>query len=340
MNLLEVENLSVQYEELAARPNRVVNGLSFRVPAGEVVGLVGESGSGKSTAALAMLGVTRGRGRITGGSVRFAGEDLLTMPLNKLEQIRGARIGLVTQNPRASMSPLMRVGEAIAMVYRSHKKNAEDREVQERAIELLRSLGINDPGRRVEAFPHELSGGMAQRALIAMALSCSPELLIADEPTSGLDVTVQAQVLDDLRASAQSVGSGLVLITRDLSIIANYCDSVCLIHAGEVVEQAGVQEFFEKPLHPSALALLAIQRRPRIDGFELQGLPVDGRMLPGGCYLVRRCPFADRSSGCNDVHPELRLGADGHYVRCHRAEIVGAAWAERQTAVQRRNNVS
>jgi oligopeptide/dipeptide ABC transporter ATP-binding protein len=193
-------------------------------------------------------------------------------------------------------------------------------------------VGINDPVRRLEAYPEELSGGMAQRVLIAMALACSPKLLIADEPTSGLDVTVQAQILEDLAGSVAAVGSGLLLVTQDLSVVANYCDHTYYLYAGEVAEHAPTDRFFAQPSHPGAVALLAVQRRDSWERFRLRSLPVDGRRLPPGCFTHPRCPFARAEDGCMTVHPELRALGPGHEVRCHRAEVVREEWSRESSA--------
>jgi oligopeptide/dipeptide ABC transporter ATP-binding protein len=321
--LLDVQNLSVEYVSVGAR-NRAVNDLSFLVAPGEVVGIVGESGCGKSTAILAVLGLTRPGGRIVQGSVKFEDTELLGASETAWRSVRGAQIAVVTQNPRASLNPMMRVGEQIVTAYRAHRV-ATPEEARERALELLRVVGINDPERRLQAFPHELSGGMAQRVLIAMALSCSPKLLMADEPTSGLDVTIQAQVLDDLRRAIDEVRSSLLLVSQDLGIVANYCDRVYLLHAGEVAEEAATVDFFGQPAHPAAVALLSVQRRMVAEGFRLRGLPIDGRRLPRGCYLHPRCPFSDLASGCESVHPPLFDVAPGHRSRCHRFAAVHAA---------------
>ncbi|MEZ5100007.1 MAG: ABC transporter ATP-binding protein [Thermoleophilia bacterium] len=317
MALLDVKGLTVEYVSVG-QVNHAVNDISFHVEAGEVIGIVGESGSGKSTAMLGVLGLTRAGARIAGGSVVFDGSDMLKLSDDDARKIRGAKIGLVTQNPRGALNPVMRVGAQIEKVYRSHNEVTEE-QAKARALELLQIVGINDPERRLQAFPHELSGGMAQRVLIAMALACSPKLLLADEPTSGLDVTVQAQVLDDLRAAVTSVGSSLVLVTQDLGIVANYCDRVYLMHAGEIVEEAPTEAFFSRPAHPASAALLLAQRRGEgADEFKLRGFPIDGRRLPPGCWLHPRCPFVDEAAGCRTQHPDLYEAGAGHVSRCHR----------------------
>ena len=328
--LLEVKDLGVEYVTVGVR-NHALNGVSFSVAAGEMVGIVGESGCGKSTVILATLALTRPGARIVAGSVRFEERELLTLSDKELQEVRGSTIGLVTQDPRGSLNPVMRVGDQIGAVYRAHHRATKD-EARKRALELLRMVGINDPERRLQTYPHELSGGMAQRVLIAMALSCTPKLLLADEPTSGLDVTVQAQLLDDLRAAAGAVGSSLLLVTQDLGIVANYCDRVYLMHAGEIVEEARTEVFFEEPAHPASAALLVAQRGALDDAFRLRGFAVDGRKLPKGCYLNPRCPFADEASGCFADHPDLYEVSPTHRSRCFRHATVAAAVRERLEA--------
>jgi oligopeptide/dipeptide ABC transporter ATP-binding protein len=322
--VLSVRDLSVSYQPLGSDAYEAVSGLSFDVAAGSITGIVGESGSGKSTASLALLGLTRGTGRITGGTVSFLGQDLLSLSDSQLQRIRGREIGLVTQQPRSSLSPVMRIGDQLAAMYRAHNREVSRAEARGRALDLLRLVGINDPERRYSAFPEQLSGGMAQRVVIAMALSCSPRLLIADEPTSGLDVTVQAQILDDLMTSARTLGTGLVMVTQDLSIVANYCDQVVLLHAGEVVEQAPVDTFFDDPCCPASVTLLAAQRRETGPMLRLTGAPVDPRSKSAGCWLAPRCPFADPEAGCTSTHPPLAEVAPGHQVRCLRVDAVRA----------------
>lgn len=321
--MIEVSGLSVEYRTLSGIV-RAVNDLDLTLGAGEVLGLVGEGGSGKSSAALAILGLTRRNGHITAGSVRFMERELLTLDERQWREIRGNQIAIVPQNPRGALSPVQRIGEQLCSVVRAHRDVSRE-EAAERALRYLRLVGIADPQRRMDAFPHELSGGMAQRVVIAMALVCEPRVLLADEPTSGLDVTVQAQVLDDLRRATDETGSSMLLITQDLGIVANYCDRVALMHAGEVVEQAPTRELFDRPTHPASVALLAAQRRVHEPRLRLHGLPVDGRHLGEGCWLASRCAFADEGAGCLARHPELAEVAPGHRVRCHRAQHVREA---------------
>ena len=326
--LLDVRNLSIQYRQVGS-VNSAVNDVSFNVRRGEVVGIVGESGSGKSSTMFGVLGLTRRSGKIVGGSVHFEGEQLYSatpegmngLSYQEWRKVRGSAIGLVTQNPRGALNPVMRLGEQLVTMYTAHREATEEQALA-RAIELLEIVGINDPVRRLRAFPHELSGGMAQRVLIAMALACSPRLLIADEPTSGLDVTVQAQVLDDLRHAVDEVGSSLLVVTQNLSIVANYCDRVYVMHAGEVVEEAPTERFFEQPSYPASAALLAAQRGIADKRLQLTGFPVDGRQLPTGCLLHNRCPFSTVEDGCTTVHPDFVEVVPGHFSRCHRTATV------------------
>jgi oligopeptide/dipeptide ABC transporter ATP-binding protein len=251
--ILEARDLCIAY----GRAPPVIDGLDITIRQGEVVGLLGESGCGKSTAAYAMLGLARPPGRITRGRLGFEGRDLLSLPPEALRAIRGRDIGLIVQNPRAALNPMLRVGRQIGNVWRAHQGGREEA-ARARAIEMLRLVGINDPERRVESYAHELSGGMAQRVLIAMALSSAPKLLIADEPTSGLDVTIQAQLLDQMWQATRSTGSAVLLVTQETGIIANYCDRVLVMHGGRIVEDIATRRFFAAPSHPASRAILAV----------------------------------------------------------------------------------
>ena len=326
--LFEVSELSVEYSTLD-EVSRAVNSVSLSVGRGEVVGIVGESGCGKSTLALALLGLTRRNARITAGSVRLDGQTLIGGGLDEkqLRQFRGRRIGLITQNARSSLNPTVRIGKQIATLCATHT-GARRAEARAAAISALRLVGINDPERRFDAYPHELSGGMAQRAVIAMATVCRPDVVIADEATSRLDVTIQAQILDDLQRTVQEVGSSLVLITQDLGVIANYADRLYVMNAGEVVETAPTPLLFEAPGHPASVSLLESQLGLSDREFRLRGLPVDARALPAGCWLQARCPFMDVQSECRTVHPELSDVGGGHRVRCHRTSVVVSRAAE------------
>jgi peptide/nickel transport system ATP-binding protein len=251
--VLEARDLCIAYGH--APP--VIDGLNITIRQGEVVGLLGESGCGKSTAAYAMLGLARLPGKITRGSVAFEGHNLLASPAETLRAIRGRDIGLIVQNPRAALNPMLRVGRQIANVFKAHQYASQDAACA-RAVEMLRLVGINDPERRVESYAHELSGGMAQRVLIAIALSSAPKLLIADEPTSGLDVTIQAQLLDQMWQATRSTGSAVLLVTQETGIIANYCDRVLVMDGGRIVEDIATRSFFAAPSHPASRAILDV----------------------------------------------------------------------------------
>ena len=252
--VLETIGLSVDY---GAPTGPAVHGLDLRIHRGEIVGLLGESGCGKSTAALALMGLARHPGMVT-GKVMFEGRDLLGLDEAELRAIRGSGIGLITQKPRQSLNPMLNVGRQISRVFRAHNR-ASQQQALDHAVELLEAVGINDAQRRLSAYPHELSGGMAQRVLISMAMSSRPQLLIADEPTSGLDVTIQAQFLDRMWARAQETGSAVLLVTQDLGIVANYCDRVLVMADGRIIESRPVREFFDDPHHEYSKRILAVQ---------------------------------------------------------------------------------
>ena len=253
--ILATKGLTVTYPTVQGSFT-AVNGVNLELKSGEIVGLIGESGSGKTSLALGLLALARYPGRVT-GSIDFLGQDLLTLPEEKLREIRGRSIGLITQKPRQSLNPFQNVGTQIGRVYRAHV-DASKAQAQDHAIELLENVGINDPQRRIKAYPHELSGGMAQRALISMALSAQPQLLVADEPTSGLDVTIQAQFLDRMWQRAEETGTAVLLVTQDLGIVANYCDRVLVLENGKLVEDAPTREFFANPTDAYSKKVLSL----------------------------------------------------------------------------------
>jgi ABC-type dipeptide/oligopeptide/nickel transport system ATPase component len=261
--ILEASDLDVVYP-LPDGDVVAVKNFRLAIREGEFVGLVGESGSGKSTAALALMALVRAPGRIVRGKVCFKGENLLVKTDDQLRSIRGREIGLIVQQSRAALNPLVAVGDQIANVYRAHH-DVSRKEARRLAVQSLKAIGIPDPQRRVASFPHQLSGGMAQRILIAMATINEPKLLIADEPTTGLDVTVQAQFLDTLHAKVADSGSAVLFVTHDLGIVAQYCDRVAVMYQGEVIEEADVAALFASPQHPYTQRLVAsaADRRPR-----------------------------------------------------------------------------
>lgn len=286
--IIQVEGLKVGYptQDGVVMP---VRGLDFVVRENEVVGLIGDAGSGKSTAALALLGLTRPPGKIYGGRVHFNGEDLLAMGNDRIRSIRGKEIGYIVQNPRGALNPMLTIGRQIEFAYQAHN-DARGAASHDHAIEMLRMVGINDPERRFNAFAHELSGGMAQRALIAMALSSHPKLLIADEPTSGLDVTIQAQFLDQMWKNVQETGSAMLLVSQELGVIANYCDRVLVLHDGVIVEDAPVRQFFAEPQHAYSQQILKLYRERGSD-FPVAIPPDEGKTLLKIGNLVKHFPI-------------------------------------------------
>lgn len=279
--VLSARGLCVDFPDGRGGVFHAVRDLSFEVRAGEFVGIMGEPGCGKSTAAAAMLGAVRVPGRIAAGEVRLLGRDIRAMSQDELREIRGRDAAIIMQSPRNSLHPMFTVGQQIVAACRSHARISR-RDARKQAIELLRQVGINDPARRFDALPHELSTGMAQRVLIAMALSGSPSILIADEPTSGLDVTIQAQILDRMWDDCRRSGAAVLLVTQDLGIVANYCDRVLIMKEGALVEEAPTATFFRAPQHAYSKAILALQREAHESGASARSLP-DG----GGEPLLR-----------------------------------------------------
>lgn len=315
--LLEVENLSVQFHRRGEAPLRAVDDVSFAVEPGQVFGLVGESGCGKSVTSLAIMGLLPTNGVSVGGSVRLDGTDLLKLSPNRLRDLRGKDIGMVFQDPLSSLNPVVPIGRQVTEVLVRHRQ-LDRNDARREAARLLESVGLPDPGRRMREYPHQLSGGMRQRALIAMALACRPRLLIADEPTTALDVTIQAQILTLLRELVNDSGTALVLITHDLGVVAGLCDTVTVLYGGRVVEGADRYDLFGEPRHPYTHGLLASV--PRLDGDRGQPLhPIPGSvsdLLPWsqGCAFTPRCSRA--VDACVQRTPELApLGRN--LVRCH-----------------------
>jgi len=320
--LLEVRDLSVQFDTDGGVVE-AVDAVSFGVRAGEILGVVGESGSGKSATALAILRLVRPPGRIVGGQVRFEGEDLLTLSEEEMRAVRGARISMVFQSPRTALNPVLTVGRQIARLFELHR-GASRRDARRRTLEMLTRVGIAEPERRARQYAHQLSGGMCQRVMIAMALATAPRLLLADEPTTGLDVSIAAQVLELLRDLGRRTGAAIVLITHDLGVVAEVCDRVTVMHAGQLVEVADVRRLFARPLHPYTQAL--VRAIPRIDQ-DVAMEPIPGTvpsllMPPPGCRYADRCPRV--LDVCRRERPALLGAAPEHEVACHAVEREGA----------------
>ncbi|HSW42136.1 MAG TPA: ABC transporter ATP-binding protein [Patescibacteria group bacterium] len=324
--LLEVEDLVTSFHTREGVV-RAVSGISFHVDRGEVLGLVGESGCGKSVTSLSILRLVSRPGRIERGAIRFQGQDLLGLSGDEMRKVRGERIAMIFQQPTSSLNPVWMAGRQIAEVLEIHR-GMKRRAALSRSLELLRMVGIPDPERRLRAYPHELSGGMAQRIMIAMALACEPELLIADEPTTALDVTIQAQILDLMRHLREETGTAIILITHDLGVVAEMCDRVAVMYAGEIVEQADVHTLFARPSHPYTRGLIGSIPVPGVIRDDLEVIPgnvpnlID---LPPGCRFAPRCRIRAEESvpGCTEIHPELRPLATGHDVRCLRYHAEG-----------------
>jgi len=314
MALLEVENLSVEFGPPAS-PFKAVDGVSLRVEAGEVIGIVGESGSGKSVTALALMGLVDEPGRVHAQRLAFDGRDLLTMPLAERRSLLGRDIAMIFQDPIASLNPCFTVAYQLVETLRLHEGGSR-RELRSRALELLRAVEIPDAERRLGAYPHQLSGGMCQRVMLAMAIACHPRLLIADEPTTALDVTIQAQMLALLLKLQRERGMALMLITHDLGVVAEVAQRVLVMYAGEVVETAHVPDLFIAPRHPYTEALLAALPEHNIGQRRMHSLPgvVPGAFdRPSGCLLSPRCAYVQER--CRVERP-LLYGEEGEQARC------------------------
>jgi oligopeptide/dipeptide ABC transporter ATP-binding protein len=317
--LLEVRDLTVHFATDAGVVE-AVDRVSFAVRAGEILGMVGESGSGKSVTALAILRLIRPPGRIVAGQVRFEGADVLALPEHDMRAVRGARISMVFQSPRTALNPVLTAGRQIARLYGLHQ-GLSAREAWRRTIEMLTLVGIAEPERRARQYAHQLSGGMCQRVMIAMALATSPRLLLADEPTTGLDVSIAAQILDLLRDLGRRTGAAILLITHDLGVVAEVCDRVAVMHAGQLVEAADVRTLFAAPRHPYTQAL--VRSIPRIDR-DVAMEPIPGTVPsvlapPPGCRYADRCPRVLEI--CRRERPALLAEGDDHALACHAAEM-------------------
>jgi len=319
--LLRIEGLRTVFRthggEIAA-----VDGVDLSVPRGRTLGIVGESGCGKSVLSLSVMRLVAHPGRVAAGRVMLEGRDLLTLPNAQMRDVRGSQVAMIFQEPMTSLNPVHTVGFQITEAMRAHDPRASNADLRNRAIEALMRVRIPAPTRRFDEYPHQLSGGMRQRVMIAMALACSPKLLIADEPTTALDVTVQAQILDLLRDLQAETGMSIILITHDLGVVAEMADEVAVMYAGRVVERAPAGALFGDPMHPYTLGLLGSV--PRLDEERETLLAIDGSVpppfaLPKGCRFHPRCPFA--AEACKSEPPPLRDMAPGHQAACLRAPV-------------------
>ena len=332
--LLEIQDLKTYFRVKAGRV-RAVDGVSFYVRPGERVGVVGESGCGKSVTALSVMRLLpKPAGEQAGGSIFFEDEDLLSLPESSMRKIRGGKIGMIFQDPMACLNPTMTVGKQIAEALRIHLHLSRD-EAKKRAISLLEQVGIPAAAERINSFPHQFSGGMRQRVMIAIALACNPKLLIADEPTTALDVTVQAQILELINAVCKDFGTAVIMITHDLGVVAGMTDRVVVMYAGKVVETAPTDEIFANPRHPYTLGLLASV--PRLDEKRsaqlktIEGAPPDLLKPPPGCPFMPRCAYA--RAICKTMPPLDPVGGDARHLKACWIDVTDPAqqaYAERR----------
>jgi len=319
--LLDVRGLVTEFHS-SEGVFKAVDDISFSVARGETLGIVGESGCGKSVTSLSVMGlIPRPPGKIPAGEIVFEGRDLLTLSSRQMRDVRGNDISMIFQEPMTSLNPVYTVGQQIMEGILLHE-NISEAQARERAIEMLRLVRIPSPEGRVDDFPHQMSGGMRQRVMIAMALACNPKLLIADEPTTALDVTIQAQILDLMRDLRERTGTAIMLITHDLGVIAELADRVVVMYAGKVVEEARVGDLFTDPQHPYTLGLLG--SIPKLDVEEERLATIEGSVpnpynMPAGCKFNPRCPFADDK--CRQEVPALAEVKPGHKVACWKAPL-------------------
>src|SRR5215813_2095584 len=321
-NLLEIKDLRT-YFELEDGTVKAVDGVSFELKRGETLGIVGESGSGKTVANLSLMRlVPEPPGRILSGSVVFNGRDVLKLSPRELRDLRGCHIAMIFQDPMTSLNPFMRVSKQLMEVTQLHLGHTKE-QARRHAVGMLEQVGIPDAAERIDSYPHEFSGGMRQRVMIAMALSCKPQLLIADEPTTALDVTIQAQILDLIKKLKSETGASVILITHDLGVIAGMTDHVTVMYAGKVFEQAATTELFERPGNPYTKALLQSVPDPTSEQgklFQIPGQPPDLANLPNGCPFAPRCQRAEEI--CRREFPPFVQLTNSHYSLCHFANEV------------------
>ncbi|XID92678.1 ABC transporter ATP-binding protein [Paenibacillaceae bacterium WGS1546] len=324
--LLEVRDLATEFST-DQKTLRVVDGISFDVEHGQTVGLVGESGSGKSITSFSVMGLIKKPGRIAGGSIRLEGQELTDRSPRQMRKIRGKEIAMIFQEPMTSLNPVITIGEQIAESIRIHE-GLSKRDAMQRALEMVKKVGIPMAETRLKQYPHQLSGGMRQRIMIAIALSCNPKLLIADEPTTALDVTIQAQILELMKELKQETGMGVLLVTHDLGVVAEICDKVIVLYAGQIVESGPVTQVFLNPQHPYTEALL--KSIPSSAGgrgklYSIPGQVPSANAMPQHCRFHTRCPHAfDR---CKTETPQLESVQEGHMVSCWKRDFIHAETA-------------
>ncbi len=317
--ILEVRDLEVEFSVDDGKI-KVLDGVSFKVAPGQTLGIVGESGCGKSVTSLAIMGLLpRPHGQVVAGSIRFQGEELLSLPPDQMYKVRGNRISMIFQEPMTALNPVQTVGAQLMEVFSLHRPDFSKAERKEAAIAMLQKVGIPEPAQRFEVYPHNLSGGMRQRVMIAMALACEPDLLICDEPTTALDVTIQAQILDLMKALQAQTGMAIIFITHDLGVVAELCDEVVVMYAGRAVERADIFELFDHPRHPYTHGLMA--SIPRLEDVPKSLLKtIKGQVpalheMPAGCRFSNRCPHATEI--CVGTIPVTEQLSERHAVACH-----------------------
>ena len=318
--LLEVSNLTTEFATRRG-PVRAIRDVSFSIAKGEILALVGESGSGKSVTSLSIMGLLSSNGRVVDGSISFKGEDLLSKTPKQLRQIRGNKISMIFQEPMTSLNPIFTVGDQIIESIREHSSLSK-KAAYEKMLHLLDTVGIPNPQKRARDYPHQMSGGMRQRIMIAIAMSCEPELLIADEPTTALDVTIQAQILDLIYKMRDTYNISVLLITHDLGVVAEAADKVAVMYCGRIVEKGSTEEILKAPLHPYTNGLL--KSIPRLDDTCKRLYTIDGMVPPpelvgNGCAFADRCPFTEES--CRLHLPDLKTTANNRQVRCIKAGV-------------------
>ncbi len=321
--ILQIKNLQVQFNTDRG-PVTAVKGVDFEVYKGKTLGIVGESGSGKSVSALSIMRlIPDPPGKIIAGEIDFKGQNLLDISLGEMRKIRGNKIAMIFQEPMTSLNPVFTVGNQITEVLDLHQPNLSKSEKEEKTIDMLRLVGIPSPERRVKEYPHQLSGGMRQRVMIAMALACEPDILIADEPTTALDVTIQAQILELMKKLQNELGMGIIFITHDLGVVAEMCHDVSVMYCGRIVEQADVNTIFSRPLHPYTKGL--IESIPSFDSTTghtkdrlktIEGMVPSLHSLPRGCSFQDRCAFATDHCRGPRKNPPLEELEPGHFVAC------------------------
>jgi len=320
-SILEVKNLRT-YFYTDEGVVKAVDDVSFSLHKGEVIGIVGESGSGKSVANLSVMNlILSPPGKIVGGEVLFHGDDILKLKEKQLQKIRGAKISMIFQDPMTSLNPFLRISTQLIETIMLHQ-NLDKKQAREKAIEMLNMVGIPAAAERVDSYPHQFSGGMCQRVMIAMALSCNPEILIADEPTTALDVTIQAQILDLIKDLTQKLGTAVILITHSLGVVAGMCDNIYVMYAGRVVEYGTAEQIFEAPQHPYTRGLIKsvprLDRRNRDRLFSIPGQPPNVIDLPPCCPFFPRC--SEVTERCKNAYPEQIDFGDGHCSSCWEAK--------------------